>query len=156
VKVRPIRGRRRGRRRFGSGEGKVLFDVFDVGVGNKGGLAENAFAFAALALQQVAFALFATEYFPGACHFEALGDGFPCLCFSSNSWHGARNLGSVAALARQKWYSAGKNPWGARAGLASAAVSRPPKRGLDAMGLAGKERLHEDEPTTMDGAVAVG
>jgi hypothetical protein len=41
-----------------------------------------ALALAILALRQVALALFATEYLPGAGNFEALGNGFPCLCFS--------------------------------------------------------------------------
>jgi pyridoxal biosynthesis lyase PdxS len=65
-----------------SGEGKVLFDVLDVSIRNEARLAESALALPVLALEQVAFALFAAEYFPGARYFEALGDGFPCLCFS--------------------------------------------------------------------------
>lgn len=73
-------------------ERKVLFDIFDVGVGNKARSAESAFALAALALKQVAFALVATEYFPCTSDFEAFGDGFPCFCFSRYSWHGAGKL----------------------------------------------------------------
>jgi len=84
-------------------ERKVLFDISDVSGGNKGCLTESAFALAALALQQVAFSLFATQDLPGASDFEALGDGLPCFCFSSYSWHGGRNLVSHALLARQKW-----------------------------------------------------
>ena len=56
-------------------EGKVLFDILDVGVGNKTRSAESAFALAALALKQVAFSLVTTEYLPGASDFEALGMG---------------------------------------------------------------------------------
>jgi len=84
-------------------EGKVLFDIFDVSVRHESGPAESAFALAALALKQVAFSLMATQDLPCASDFEALGDGFPCFCFSSNSWHGARNLRNQENLARQKW-----------------------------------------------------
>ena len=84
-------------------ERKVLFDVFDVGVGNKACSAEGAFALAALALKQVAFSLITTKYLPCASDFEALGDGLPCFCFSSYSWHGARKLPDATLLARQKW-----------------------------------------------------
>jgi hypothetical protein len=84
-------------------EGKVLFDILDVSCRNQAGLAESAFALAALALKQVAFSLVTTEYLPCASDFEALGDGLPCFCFSSNSWHGARKLREPGMLARQKW-----------------------------------------------------
>ena len=83
-------------------EGKVLFDILDVGVRHESGPAESAFALAALALKQVAFSLMATQDLPCTSNFEALGDGFPCFCFSSNSWHGARKLGNHRVLARQK------------------------------------------------------
>jgi hypothetical protein len=84
-------------------EGKVLFDIFDVSVRHESGPAESAFALAALALKQVAFSLMATQDLPCASDFEALGDGFPCFCFSSNSWHGARKLRNRENMARQKW-----------------------------------------------------
>jgi len=84
-------------------ERKVLFDIFDVGGRNKACLSESAFALAALALQQVAFTLFAAEYLPCAGNFEAFGDGLTCFCFSSYSWHGARKLPDATSLARQKW-----------------------------------------------------
>lgn len=82
-------------------EGKVLFDIFDVSGGNEGCLTEGAFALAAFALQQVAFSLFTTKYLPGASDFEALGDGLPCFCFSSDSWHGAGKLGMWPGMARR-------------------------------------------------------
>jgi hypothetical protein len=91
------------RGRFGSMEREVLLDVFDVGGGNEGGLPQAAFALAVFALQQVARTLFATEDLTRASDFETLGDGFPCLCFSRDSWHGAANLGAAAPVARQKW-----------------------------------------------------
>jgi len=81
-------------------ERKVLFDIFNVSGGNKGGFTEKALALAVLALKQVSFSLFAAEYLPGASDFESLGDGLPCFCFSSYSWHGARNLAIDARLAR--------------------------------------------------------
>jgi len=84
-------------------EGKVLLDSLDVSFRHESGLAESAFALAALALKQVAFSLMSTQDLPGASDFEALGDGFPCFCFSSNSWHGARKLMNQMGLARQKW-----------------------------------------------------
>ena len=87
----------------GSVEGQVLFDVFDVSVGNKSGLAETALALGVLALKQVALALFATEDFARTSDLEALGNGFPCLCFSGYSWHGAGNLGIRGPVAREKW-----------------------------------------------------
>jgi hypothetical protein len=73
-------------------EGKVLLDSLDVSVRHESGSTESAFALAALALKQVAFSLMTTQDLPCASDFEALGDGFPCFCFSSNSWHGARKL----------------------------------------------------------------
>ena len=84
-------------------EGKVLLDSLDVSFRHESGLTESAFALAALALKQVAFSLMSTQDLPGASDFEALGDGFPCFCFSSNSWHGARKLRNMMVLARQKW-----------------------------------------------------
>ncbi len=85
-------------------EGKVLFDILDVSVGHKGCFTESAFALAALALKQVAFSLMATKNLACTSNFEALGDGFPCFCFSSYSWHGARNLRIGLMMARQKWF----------------------------------------------------
>jgi hypothetical protein len=84
-------------------EGKVLLDSTDVSFRHESDLAESAFALAALALKQVAFSLVTTQDLPCASDFEALGDGFPCFCFSSNSWHGARKLRNRENLARQKW-----------------------------------------------------
>lgn len=84
-------------------ERKVLFDIFDVGVGNQACSAEGAFALAALALKQVAFALMATEDLPCTGDFEAFCDGFPCFCFSRYSWHGAGKLAVWDTLARRKW-----------------------------------------------------
>lgn len=84
-------------------ERKVLFDILDVGVGNKGCFAKEALALPVLALEQVAFSLFAAKDLPGASDFEAFGDGLPCFCFSSYSWHGARNLATRTLLASQKW-----------------------------------------------------
>ena len=66
----------------GLGEGKILSDVAKVSVGNQCHMPKIALALAIFALRQVALALLTTEYLPSACHFEALGDGFPCLCFS--------------------------------------------------------------------------
>jgi hypothetical protein len=83
-------------------ERKVLFDVFNIRIRNKGGLPETTFAFAVLALQQVTCALFAAQYLPRSSDFEALGYGFPCLCFSSDSWHGAAKLSPIRTLASQK------------------------------------------------------
>jgi hypothetical protein len=85
-------------------EREVLLDVFDVGFRNEARLAETAFAFAVLALEQVAGALFAAEDFPGTSDFETLGDGFPCLCFSRDSWHGGRKLDPGPSLARQNFF----------------------------------------------------
>ena len=64
------------------GEGKILSDVAKVSVGNQCRFPKIALAFAIFALRQVALALFATKYLPRTRNFEALGDGFPCLCFS--------------------------------------------------------------------------
>ena len=84
-------------------EGQVLFDIFDVGIGNQACLTQPALALAVLALQQVAFALFPTEDFARTSDFETLGNGFPCLCFSRDSRHGRGKLGTRSPLARQKW-----------------------------------------------------
>jgi len=84
-------------------ERKVLFDILDVCCRNKACLAESAFALAALALKQVAFSLETAKYLPCTSDFESLGDGFPCFCFSSYSWHGARKLLNRVLLAREKW-----------------------------------------------------
>jgi hypothetical protein len=66
-------------------------------------LAKTTLAFAVLALQQVASPLFPTKNFPCPSDFETLGNGFPCFCFSSDSWHGTEKLGITALLARRKW-----------------------------------------------------
>ena len=87
----------------GSVEGHVLFDVLDVGVGDEGRLAKTAFAFAVLVLEQVPFTLSTTEDFARTSDLEAFGNGFPCLCFSGYSWHGAGNLGIRGWVAREKW-----------------------------------------------------
>jgi hypothetical protein len=84
-------------------ERKILFDVFNVSIGNKARSTESAFALAALALKQVAFSLMTTQNLSCARDFEALGDGLPCFCFSRYSWHGGRKLATRAALAREKW-----------------------------------------------------
>jgi hypothetical protein len=84
------------------GKRKILPDVSEVSIGNEARLAQPAFPLAVLALEQVARALFAAEDLPGTSDFEALGDGFPCLCFSRDSWHGTGKLGIPAPLARQK------------------------------------------------------
>jgi hypothetical protein len=70
-------------------------------------LAKTTLAFAVLALQQVASPLFPTKNFPSSSDFETLGNGFPCFCFSSDSWHGKGKLGIDPALARQKWVISG-------------------------------------------------
>jgi hypothetical protein len=84
-------------------EGQVLFDILDVGVGDEGGPAQPAFPLAVLALKQVACSLTPTEDLARTSDFEAFGDGFPCLCFSRDSWHGAGRLGFTHPMARQKW-----------------------------------------------------
>jgi hypothetical protein len=66
-------------------------------------LAKTTLAFAVLALQQVASPLFPTKNFPCPSDFETLGNGFPCFCFSSDSWHGTGKLGIRFFLARGKW-----------------------------------------------------
>ena len=84
-------------------ERKVLFNISHVGLGNEGSFTESAFALAALALQQVAFPLFTAQNLPGASDFESLGDGLPCFCFSSYSWHGGRKIPIRIFLASQNW-----------------------------------------------------
>jgi hypothetical protein len=84
-------------------EGQVLFDILDVSGGNEGSLAQPALALAVLALKQVAGSLTPTEDFARTSDFETLGNGFPCLCFSRDSWHGTGKLGIATLLARQKW-----------------------------------------------------
>jgi hypothetical protein len=84
-------------------EGQILFDAFHIGIGDEGGLAQPALALAVLALKQVACSLTPTEDLARTSDFEALGDGFPCLCFSRDSWHGAGRLSLPGDLARQKW-----------------------------------------------------
>ena len=84
-------------------ERKILFDVFNVCGGNKGGLAQPALALAVLALKQVACPLAPPEDLACSSHFEALGYGLPCLCFSRDSWHGAVKLGPADLVASQKW-----------------------------------------------------
>jgi len=83
-------------------EGQVLFDILDVSGGNQGSLTEPALALAALALKQVSFTLTPTEYFARTSDFEAFGNGFPCLSFSRDSWHGRGKLGTNRPLAREK------------------------------------------------------
>jgi hypothetical protein len=84
-------------------EGQILFDAFNVGVGNQCGLTQPALALAVLALKQVAGPLTATEDLARTSDFEAFGDGFPCLCFSRDSWHGTGKLGAGQPVASQKW-----------------------------------------------------
>ena len=93
----------------GSVEGQVLFDVLDVSVGDEGRLAETAFAFAVLVLKQVPLTLSTTEDFARTSDLEALGNGFPCLCFSGYSWHGAGKLGIRGPVAREKWVENPRN-----------------------------------------------
>ncbi len=83
-------------------EGQVLFDILDVSCRDEGCFAQPALALAVLALQQVAFSLTTTEYFARTSDFEAFSNGFSCLCFSRDSWHGTRKLGPSRPLARQK------------------------------------------------------
>jgi hypothetical protein len=45
--------------------------------------------------------LFPTKNFPSSSDFETLGNGFPCFCFSSDSWHGTGKLGISAPLTSQ-------------------------------------------------------
>ena len=100
---RPIRGRGRFPLPASvSVEGKILFDVSNVSIGNKACLTQPALALAVLALQQVACSLFTTKDLPRTCHLEAFGNGFPCLCFSRDSWHGARKLTTHPPLASKK------------------------------------------------------
>lgn len=82
-------------------EREVFLHVFHVGCGNESRLPKPALAFAVLAFEQVARALMAAKDLPGTSDFEALGDGFACLCFSRDSWHGAAKLADRAAVARQ-------------------------------------------------------
>jgi hypothetical protein len=84
-------------------EREVLPDVSKVSIGNQSGLPKPALALAVLALQQVTCSLFATEDLPRTRDFETLGNGFPCLCFSRDSWHGTGKLGITDSLASQKW-----------------------------------------------------
>ena len=86
------------------GERKIFPDVSQVGVGNEGRLAQPAFPLAVLALKQVPRALFPAEDLPGSSDFETLGNGFPCLCFSRDSWHGGRKLDPEPSLARQNFF----------------------------------------------------
>jgi hypothetical protein len=80
-------------------EREILPDVSKVSIGNQSGLPKPALALAVLALQQVTSPLFATKDLPRTGHFEALGYGFPCLCFSRNSWHGTGKLGGTHLMA---------------------------------------------------------
>jgi hypothetical protein len=66
-------------------------------------LPKTTLALAVLALQQVASPLFPTKYLPSPGDLETLGNGFPCFCFSRDSWHGTGKLGMPTFLARQKW-----------------------------------------------------
>jgi hypothetical protein len=85
------------------GERKILSDVSKVSIGDESSLPKTTLALAVLALQQVASPLFPTKNFPSSSDFETLGNGFPCFCFSSDSWHGTGKLGTRHFLARQKW-----------------------------------------------------
>jgi hypothetical protein len=85
------------------GERKILSDVSKVSIGHKSSLPKTTLALAVLALQQVASPLFPTKNFSCPSDFETLGNGFPCFCFSSDSWHGAGKLGNASGLARRKW-----------------------------------------------------
>jgi hypothetical protein len=64
-------------------------------------LPKTTLALTVLALQQVASPLFPTKNFPSSSDFETLGNGFPCFCFSSDSWHGTGKLGIPAHLTSQ-------------------------------------------------------
>jgi len=85
------------------GERKILSDVSKVSIGDESSLPKTTLALAVLALQQVASPLFPTKNFPCPSDFETLGNGFPCFCFSSDSWHGTGKLGTSDPVARQKW-----------------------------------------------------
>ena len=85
------------------GERKILSDVSKVSIGDESSLPKTTLALAVLALQQVASPLFPTKNFPCPSDFETLGNGFPCFCFSSDSWHGTGKLGTCGPVARQKW-----------------------------------------------------
>jgi hypothetical protein len=85
------------------GKRKILPDVSKVSIGDQSSLPKTTLALAVLALQQVASPLFPTKNFPRSCDLETLGNGFPCLCFSRDSWHGTGKLGIATMLARQKW-----------------------------------------------------
>jgi len=82
-------------------EREVLLDVPDVGRRHKRRLPKPALALAVLAFKQVARPLMAAQNLPGTSDFEALGDGFACLCFSRDSWHGAAKLAIPRLVTRQ-------------------------------------------------------
>jgi hypothetical protein len=67
---------------LGLGEREVFLDVSHVSIGDEDGFAQRAFPLAALALKQVAFALFPTQDFPGPRYLEAFGDSLSSLCFA--------------------------------------------------------------------------
>ena len=67
---------------LGLGEREVFLDVSHVCGGNEDGFTQGALALPALALKQVAFALFPAKDFPGPGYLEALGDSLSCLCFA--------------------------------------------------------------------------
>ena len=102
-KGRPIRGRGRIIRYLTSisMEREVFPDVSKVSIGDQSSLPKTTLALAVLALQQVASPLFPTKNLPRTRDFEALGNGFPCLCFSRDSWHGTGKLGTLTHLASQ-------------------------------------------------------
>ena len=83
-------------------ERKILANVAVIRSGKLSGLSEAALTLAVLALQKVAGTLLTAHNLPCTSHFETLGNGLPCLCFSSDSWHGADNLGAPRPLTRQK------------------------------------------------------
>jgi hypothetical protein len=87
-----------------TGKRKILPDVSKVSIGDQSSLPKTTLALTVLALQQVASPLFPTKNFPCSSDFETLGNGFPCFCFSSDSWHGTGKLGIRLSLARGKWH----------------------------------------------------
>jgi hypothetical protein len=87
-----------------TGKRKILPDVSKVSIGDQSSLPKTTLALAVLALQQVASPLFPTKNFPSSSDFETLGNGFPCFCFSSDSWHGTGKLGIAPILASQNWH----------------------------------------------------
>jgi len=69
-------------------ERQARFDPGNVNGSHGGGLRQAALAFGVFLDQQVPTALFATQEFAGASHFEALGNGFLGLGCSGFLRHG--------------------------------------------------------------------